>query len=237
MTTIARDEEELRARFGTLAVPAGLTERVLRTVRARAAEVAATPAFDIVATPAGVAHVRVGRGRTEAPTARARDWAARAREEIAEYLAGLRSYFGVPLDLSAVPAFQRAVLASAATIPFGEVRPYRWVAERIGRPAAVRAVGTALGTNPVAPLLPCHRVVRSDGTLGGYIYGLPLKERLLRLERETPALVGCSTTRILCRRGCMHEQRMGEERRIVFASLAEARSVGYRPCTRCRPAA
>jgi len=100
----------------------------------------------------------------------------------------------------------------------------------------VRAVGTALGGNPVAPIIPCHRVIQSDGTLGGYGYGLPLKERLLRLERETPALVGCTTTRILCRRGCRHERRLTEERRIVFASVAEACRAGYRPCATCRPA-
>jgi hypothetical protein len=89
----------------------------------------------------------------------------------------------------------------------------------------------------VAPIIPCHRVIRSDGTLGGYGYGLPMKERLLRLERETPVLVACTTTRVLCRRGCERERRVPEERRVVFASLAEARLAGYRPCPICRPAA
>ena len=79
-------------------------------------------------------------------------------------------------------------------------------------------------------------MVRTDGALGGYIFGLPLKERLLALEHETPLLVGCASTRILCIRGCAHERRMRADRRVVFASVAEARSVGYRPCAVCRAA-
>src|SRR5207249_3804331 len=70
-----------------------------------------------------------------------------------------------------------------------------------------------------------------------YALGPRLKTALLTLERRVPLLVGCVTTRIVCRRGCAHEQRIGEARRVVFASVGDARSVGYRPCRTCRPAA
>jgi methylphosphotriester-DNA--protein-cysteine methyltransferase len=67
------------------------------------------------------------------------------------------------------------------------------------------------------------------------VFGGALKTRLLALERQTPALVGCATTRILCRRGCAHEQRIAEPNRIVFATVGDAVGVGYRPCRACRP--
>jgi O-6-methylguanine DNA methyltransferase len=85
-------------------------------------------------------------------------------------------------DLGATSSFGRDVLAAALEIPPGEVRPYGWIARRIGRPAAVRAVGTALGRNPVPLLIPCHRVVRTDGVIGQYAYGTELKRRLLEVE-------------------------------------------------------
>lgn len=239
MSTTDREDAVLKSILTPLVAPPGLTDRILRTLRAgREAElVRLATRFDIAATPEGIARVRLGRGRIEASTRRAGTLAKQARQELAEYLAGARSYFTVPVDLAGLTEFQRAVLAAARKIPFGEVKPYRWVADRIGRPAAVRAVGTALGDNPVPILIPCHRVIRSDGGEGGYIFGLTVKDRLLTLERETPALVGCITTRVVCRRGCAHERRIGEDRRVVFASVADARALGYRPCQACRPAA
>ncbi len=216
-----------------------LADRILRTIRTGLKGELASFAsrLDIEATPTGIVRVRLGRGRVEATTRRARALVERGRQELAEYLAGARSYFTVPVDLSGLPEFQRSVLAAASEIPFGEVRPYRWVAEVIGRPRAVRAVGSALGDNPVPPLIPCHRVIRSDGSLGGYLFGLSLKDQLLALERETPALIGCTTTKVVCRRGCAHEQQVREDRRVVFASVQEAEEFGYRPCRACRPAA
>ena len=219
-----------------ISVPNGLTDRVLARIRERLGEQTDPLGFDIAASASGIVRVRVGRGETEASSARAKSWTQQAREEIFEYLAGVRSYFSVPVDLSAAAPFQRAVLESAREIPFGAIRSYRWVAERIGRRGAVRAAGKALGGNPVPLLIPCHRVVRSDGGLGGYIFGLSLKSRLLQIERETPALVGCSSTRIICRHGCSREKRTAESRRIVFASVRDAQAVGYRPCKVCRPA-
>ena len=98
----------------------------------------------IEATPRGISLVRTGRVGKPA-TAAARRLTEQAREEIHEYLRGQRAFFRVPVDLAAVPDFQRKVLEAARLIPFGEARPYAWVAARIGNPRAVRAVGTALG--------------------------------------------------------------------------------------------
>lgn len=190
----------------------------------------------IEATPRGVSLIRAGSVEKPA-TAAARRLAEQARQELIEYLGGKRAFFSVPVDLSEAPDFQRRVLETARTIPFGEARPYAWVAERIGYPRAVRAVGTALGRNPVPLILPCHRVWRSDGGLGGYLFGVEIKSRLLQLERTTPVLEGCTTTRIVCRVGCVHGRHMRSENRVVFASVEDARTVGYRPCKVCRPAA
>jgi O-6-methylguanine DNA methyltransferase len=87
------------------------------------------------------------------------------------------------LDLLGITDFQRDVLAATRTIPAGETRPYAWVAAEVGRPGAVRAAGTALATNPVPLLIPCHRVVPSgSGGIGRYIFGAPAKRRLLEAE-------------------------------------------------------
>ena len=100
----------------------------------------------------------------------------------------------VPLDLHGTP-FQQRVWAALQTIPAGRTTTYAALAKQIGRPAAVRAVGTACGANPVAVLVPCHRVLRSDGGLGGYRWGLDRKIALLNKEQAaiTPALIGNQT--------------------------------------------
>lgn len=85
-------------------------------------------------------------------------------------------------DLRTMSEFGRAVLAKAAEIPAGQVRPYGWIAAEIGRPKAVRAVGTALGHNPIPLLIPCHRVVRTDGRIGDYGLGSPAKRAVLAAE-------------------------------------------------------
>ena len=190
----------------------------------------------VQATPRGVSRIRPGRQQQPAGAA-ARRLVERARVELGEYLAGKRAFFSVPVDLSEAPAFQRKVLEAAQQIPFGQARPYAWVARRIGHPRAVRAVGTALGRNPVPLIVPCHRVLRSDGGAGGYIFGVGVKSQLLELERNTPVLEGCTSTRIVCRVGCVHGRHMRPENRVVFGSVEDARSVGYRPCRVCKPAA
>jgi O-6-methylguanine DNA methyltransferase len=106
---------------------------------------------------------------------------ASARQEIEEYLRGDRKTFVSPLDLQGTP-FQMAVWEELLRIPYGETRSYGEVAAAVGRPRAARAVGAAIGANPVPIIVPCHRVVGNDGALVGFGGGLSLKERLLLLE-------------------------------------------------------
>lgn len=114
---------------------------------------------------------------------------ADVERELREYFAGKRSAFDLPVDLSGLHPFQRRVLEVLhRTIGFGEVVPYAELARRIGKPKAARAVGNALGQNPVAIVVPCHRVVRSDGSLGGYTGGVEYKERLLTIEGRADLL-------------------------------------------------
>jgi methylated-DNA-[protein]-cysteine S-methyltransferase len=99
-------------------------------------------------------------------------------------LAALRagSPRGLAVDLRALSAFGRAVLDVTALIPLGQVRTYAWVAGQVGRPRAVRAVGSALARNPLPVLIPCHRVVRSDGQVGEYAFGTAVKRAMLEQE-------------------------------------------------------
>ncbi len=113
----------------------------------------------------------------------------RAETQVREYLAGRRRAFHLPLDPITGTPFARAVWQACAEIPYGQTRSYGWIAERIGRPRAARAVGTALGANPLPLVIPCHRVVRSTGGLGGFGGGIVMKKRLLALERSNV----CST--------------------------------------------
>ncbi len=97
------------------------------------------------------------------------------------YFAGQAEPFDLPLELNGT-AFQQKVWAAVRRIPFGQIRTYREIAAEIGAVGAVRAVGSANAANPVPIIVPCHRVVRSDGGLGGYAGGLDIKDALLRLE-------------------------------------------------------
>ncbi|MCA9736732.1 MAG: methylated-DNA--[protein]-cysteine S-methyltransferase [Gemmatimonadetes bacterium] len=103
-------------------------------------------------------------------------------DEMSRYFDRELERFTVDVDLSDLGDFQRSVLQAAARIPFGEVIPYAELARRIDRPRAARAVGNALGANPVAIVVPCHRIVASNGTLGGYTGGVEYKRRLLDVE-------------------------------------------------------
>lgn len=116
------------------------------------------------------------------------DHLASAEQQLHEYFSRRRSDFELPVDLGSLTDFQRAVLRAAADLGFGEVATYNEIARRIGRPGASRAVGNALGRNPVAIIVPCHRVVRTDGTLGGYTGGLEYKEALLEIEGRADLL-------------------------------------------------
>lgn len=101
--------------------------------------------------------------------------------QLMEYASGQRRAFDVPVRLDGT-SFQRKVWSALAEIPYGETRSYQDIARLIGRPGASRAVGQANHENPVAPIVPCHRVVTSSGTLGGYGGGMDLKRTLLRHE-------------------------------------------------------
>lgn len=104
------------------------------------------------------------------------------RETLEGYFNGAVTDFNVKIDFVEGTAFQRRVWQALTTIPYGQVRSYAWVARQIGQPKAVRAVGQANGRNPVAVIVPCHRVIRNDGTIGGYGSGIEIKEELLRRE-------------------------------------------------------
>jgi len=109
-------------------------------------------------------------------------------KQIRDYFRGRQVEFRVKLALKDATDFQRAVYRAAMRIPYGLVRTYGWLAKRIGSPRAARAVGNALGRNPVPIIVPCHRVVRSDGSLGGFSarQGVALKRKLLALEDASP---------------------------------------------------
>jgi methylated-DNA-[protein]-cysteine S-methyltransferase len=109
------------------------------------------------------------------------------RRELDEYFAGKRTSFDLDLDLGYVRApFGRRLLEACARIPFGEVSSYKQMATAAGSPNAVRAAGNALGANPIPIVVPCHRVLRTGGGLGGYTGGIERKETLLRLEGVLP---------------------------------------------------
>jgi methylated-DNA-[protein]-cysteine S-methyltransferase len=108
---------------------------------------------------------------------------AAARRQLTEYFAGERRDFDLPLKLNGTE-FQLSVLEALQKIPYGETSSYSDIAERIGRPKAVRAVGAANGRNPIPIIVPCHRVIGSHGDLTGFGGGLETKEALLRLEAE-----------------------------------------------------
>jgi methylated-DNA-[protein]-cysteine S-methyltransferase len=112
-----------------------------------------------------------------------------AAREIDDYLAGRRTDFDLPLDLRLSTGFRRAVLDRLPDIPYGDTASYATVAMAAGSPKAVRAVGSACATNPLPVVVPCHRVVRSDGTIGQYVGGSATKRTLLALEAtRSPAL-------------------------------------------------
>ncbi len=117
-----------------------------------------------------------------APRAHKRDARATVAGELRRYAEGAKVRWSVALDLAGGTAFQRKVWRTLQQIPYGETRSYAWVARRIGKPKAARAVGAACGANPIPVIIPCHRVVASDGSLGGFTAGLAWKRKLLRLE-------------------------------------------------------
>lgn len=110
-----------------------------------------------------------------------------AEKQLKEYFAGKRAAFDLPLDFTGTE-FQRSVWQALLTIPFGETRSYAQIAEQIGNPTAVRAVGAANGKNPISIIAPCHRVIGSNGKLTGFAGGMEAKAFLLKMEGRELAL-------------------------------------------------
>ena len=102
------------------------------------------------------------------------------------YFQGKKVNFNIRYDISHLPVFTQKVLYNVKKIPYGKTTTYSQIAKRIGRPKASRAVGQAVGSNPLPILIPCHRVIRKDGSLGGFAYGLNWKKTLLKIENIIP---------------------------------------------------
>ena len=176
--------------------------------------------------------------RAEAPSA----WRRHIPEAIERGAPGR-----LPVDLRSVTPFQERVLRTTATIPKGEVRPYGWVAYEIDSPKAVRAVGSAVARNPIPLIIPCHRVVRTDGHIGNYSLGGPHnKIDLLEHEGARPGLLetlashhvrvqGDASTGVYCHPTCRAVRRAGAGDLVGFRSTDAAEDAGFRPCELCRP--
>jgi O-6-methylguanine DNA methyltransferase len=254
-------ETDLRD-LGRVRAPEGFAERVLAAAGVRTG---ATDWFAALETPVGPVEVawsadgvtalrRAGGGeaferwfvrRLGRPVVRAVP-PDRLGAQVVEALVGRGRR--LRFDLGALRPFERDVLRKTLEIPRGEVRTYAWVAREIGRPRAVRAVGTALGHNPIPLLIPCHRVLRSDGSLGEYSAGGPeAKRAILDLEGVDAAwleslaqqgvrFVGSRTTQVFCMPTCRHARRIQPRNQVLLHDAHEARRAGFRPCAHCRPA-
>jgi len=152
----------------------------------------------------------------------------------------------VPVDLSGLSSFEKAVLNMLKKIPRGEVRPYEWLAREAGSPRAVRAVGNTMAHNPVPLLLPCHRVVPASGGIGKYAFGSAMKRTLLEREgvpleqmeqyaRSGARYIGCRSTGIYCYPSCRDARRVRPDNRVLLGGVGEAKREGFRPCSHCRP--
>ncbi len=150
------------------------------------------------------------------------------------------------VDLDGLTPFEQKTLLLLRHIPRGEVRSYSWVAREAGNPKAARAVGTVMKHNPVPLLLPCHRVVPSQGGVGKYAFGSGMKRSLLEREgvpvaeleafaRDGVKYLGCKSTGIYCFPTCRDARRMRPENRLFFRNVLQATQSGFRPCQHCRP--
>jgi O-6-methylguanine DNA methyltransferase len=177
-----------------------------------------------------------------------------ALEELADYFVGARRKFTVALDPVGAEFYQR-VWTEVARVPYGETRSYGEIAAIVGAPQASRAVGTANAINPLAPFIPCHRIVGSDGRLTGYGPGLPLKFRLLRMEGalpngpddynawvervaarapNAPLYLGVRRAKVYCLPSCERAHAASDLPGRFFTSPLEAEQAGFAPCPRCQ---
>lgn len=143
-----------------------------------------SPAGPLTIEGDDLAITRIGFGTPAAVSERPGPAVAAAATQLEQYFAGERTHFDLELDPAYGTPFERRVWDELRAIPYGQTATYAEIAGRIGRPTASRAVGRANGRNPVAVIVPCHRVVGSDGSLTGYAGGLAMKRALLDLERR-----------------------------------------------------
>lgn len=181
-------------------------------------------------------------GRRATPALPPRQWQAAIGRALEQGRPG-----SLPLDFGKLSEFQQTILRIATTIPRGQVRPYSWLAVQAGKPGAARAVGSTMARNPVPLIVPCHRVVRSDGRIGNYSLGGPdNKWSLLTWEGAEPGrledlasrgfrFVGSDSTGVFCHPSCAQARRISPAHLQRFRSIESAASAGFRPCARCRP--
>ena len=140
--------------------------------------------ISIGASNKGITHIIFNKNKGQKPQNRTSPEIKKAYREIKEYLDGRRKKFSLRLDFSGLTDFHKEVYKQAITIPYGETRTYQWIAKQIGRNRACRAVGSAMAKNPFLLVMPCHRVLMTDGGLGGFGIGLEWKTFLLNLEQK-----------------------------------------------------
>lgn len=248
--------EDQLARLTGDSVPSTISEATaLGTGIADGYDIYPSPVGEVVITfnPRGVSAVtladddfeaylgeRIGRRliRSEAPKA----WGHLIPERIEAGSPGK-----LPVDLRSVTRFQEKVLLEAATIPKGEVRPYGWLARQVGQANAARAVGSTMARNPIPLIIPCHRVVRSDGHIGSYSLGGPdRKWALLTAEGAQPGVLeelasrrvrflANTGTGIFCHPTCHAIRRSQPGNVVEVRDGAAAEALGFRPCQMCRP--
>jgi len=172
--------------------------------------------------------------------------AERIGDEIRRFIAGDRTALKHDIDLSLVESdFKRRALTKLCKVPLGSVVTYQGLASAIGAPDGQRAIGNAMGSNPVPIYVPCHRVIKSDLSIGNYGGGVERKLKLLRAEGfavgtdlrvPARAVMGHQRTHIYCRPQCSAAQRADMGRCYIFADSERARSAGLRACKLCHPA-
>jgi methylated-DNA-[protein]-cysteine S-methyltransferase len=147
------------------------------------------PFFDILESPLGTLYLILAGGNLRAiefmkPGGGMRRYAAppAVKREIRTYFESGKEDFRLKFEIPGGTEFEKKVWLALREIPYGETRTYKWLAEQVGKPKASRAVGQALGKNPLPIVLPCHRIIESDGSLGGYSGGVDIKRRLLDME-------------------------------------------------------
>jgi methylated-DNA-[protein]-cysteine S-methyltransferase len=171
---------------------------------------------------------------------------AALRRYIDRYFAGDLSVLALPVDLSLVDSeFQRRALTRLRAVPPGAVISYQGLAAALGHPDAQRAIGNTMASNPIPIFVPCHRVIKSDGSIGNYGGGVQRKIVLLRtegfvvkgdLKLPPQAVLGHQKSRIFCRPECSAARRAGQANQLIFADAGHAHHAGLRPCKICRPA-